>query len=390
MKDKKIGALIIQETKRQKATINLIASENLISKDIMEALGSVFGNKYAEGYPGKRYYGGNSFVDKLETLCQKRALELFGLSENEWAANVQALSGSPANIAILSALVKVGEKVMGMKLSDGGHLTHGHEASLSGKWWTPLHFGVDPETETIDYDALRELAIKEKPKVMIAGFTAYPRVVDWAKFEQIAHTCGAILVTDISHVSGLIAGGVYPSPFPHADVVMTTTHKTLRGPRGALIFSRKDHRGIPEKIDKAVFPGLQGGPHMNQIAAVAVALKEAKQPAFKTYAKQVIKNGQAFAKALTDLGWRLISGGTDSHLLLVDTWMDGKGISGGEACARLEKEGIIVNKNTIPGDMRSPNDPSGIRLGTPFQTSRGWKTKDFVRLAKKIDTILRS
>ncbi len=390
MKDKAIAKLIAKEEKRQKHAVNLIASENVVSKDVGVALASVFGNKYAEGYPGKRYYGGSDVVDELETLCQKRALELFGLLPHEWSVNVQALSGSPANIAILSALVPQGGKVMGMKLADGGHLTHGHSASLSGKLWTPIHFGVDPETETIDYDALKKLAIKEKPAVIIAGFTAYPRIVDWAKFHHIARAGGSILVADISHLSGLIAGGVYPSPFPHADVVMTTTHKTLRGPRGALIFSRLDHRSLAEKIHKAVFPGLQGGPHMNQIAGVAVALKEAKTSQFRRYAKQVAKNAQAFATELSRLGWRTVSGGTDSHLILLDTWMDGKGVSGGEASMRLEAQGVIVNKNTIPGDMRTPSDPSGIRLGTPFETSRGWKEKDFVALAKKIDTILRS
>ncbi len=390
MKDKKISALITRELRRQKKTINLIASENSVSKEVSLALGSAFGNKYAEGYPGKRYYGGNGVVDELETLCQKRALSLFGLSDLEWGVNVQALSGSPANIAILSALVPKGGKIMGMKLSDGGHLSHGHPVSLSGKLWTPIHFGVSPETELIDYEALMVLAKKEKPTVIIAGFTAYPRIVEWEKFQKIAHASGALLVADMSHVAGLVAAGVYPSPFPHADVVMTTTHKTLRGPRGALIFSRKDHRALSEKIDKAVFPGLQGGPHMNQIAATAIALNEAKSPVFKAYAKQVIKNAQAFAGALTALGWRLVADGTDSHMILVDTWMDGKGVSGQNASDKLEKGGIIVNKNTLPGDIRSPHDPSGIRLGTAFQTTQGWKEKQFILLAKRIDAILRS
>ena len=389
MKDKEIDVFIKRETKRQKAVVNLIASENTVSEDVLTALGSVLTNKYAEGYPGKRYYGGNVVTDEVERLCQKRALKLFGLSQKKWAVNVQPLSGSPANFAVYTALVPLGGKIMGMKLSAGGHLTHGHKASVTGKIWTQVGFGVDTKTERIDYDALERLAHTEKPDIIVAGFTAYPRKVDWKRFRKISDACGALLLVDMSHLSGLIAGKAYPSPFPYADIVTTTTHKTLRGPRSALIFSRIDERALSEKIDKAVFPGLQGGPHMNQVAAVAVALKEADSPQFKAYAKQVVKNARAFSVELSRLGWRVVSGGTDSHMILLDTWMDGKGLSGRDASDRLEKMGIIVNMNTIPGETRSPSDPSGIRLGTPAQTSIGWKEKDFQHLAEKIDALLR-
>jgi glycine hydroxymethyltransferase len=289
----------------------------------------------------------------------------------------------------LLALVPIGGKVMGMNLEDGGHLTHGHKVSITGKVWHQVPFGVDKKTEQIDFVELKKLAEKEKPHVIIAGFTAYPRVVDFKKFRDIADGVGAYLMVDMSHFAGLVAGEAYPTPFKYADVVTTTVHKTLRGPRSALIFSKIDAREIYKKIDKAIFPGIQGGPHLNQIAAVAVALKEANEPAFKKYAKQVLKNADTLAKELTKLGWRIVSGGTDSHLVLVDTWMDGKGISGKEAGDRLEKEGIIVNKNTIPGETRSPVDPSGIRLGSAAETTRGKKEKDFVNIARKIDKILR-
>jgi len=389
MKDKEIKRLITKETKRQKAVVNLIASENTVSAAVLSALGSVLTNKYAEGYPRKRYYGGNIVTDEVEQLCQKRALKLFGLSPKKWAVNVQALSGSPANLAVYAALVPQGEKIMGMKLSAGGHLTHGHKASVTGKFWTQVGYGVDPKTEVIDYDVLMRTACTEKPTIIVAGFTAYPRKVDWKRFRQIADACGALLLVDMSHLGGLVAGKAYPSPFPFADIVTTTTHKTLRGPRSALIFSHIDERALSEKIDKAVFPGLQGGPHMNQIAAVAVALNEADSPKFKTYIKQVILNAKAFATELSRLGWRVVSGGTDSHMVLLDTWMDGKGISGSDASKKLEKSGIIVNMNTIPGETRSPSDPSGIRLGTPAQTTAGWKEKDFIRLAQRMDKVLR-
>ena len=396
MKDKQIEKLIKAEEARQRKTISLIASENYVSDDVLKALGSKFTNKYSEGYPFKRYYKGQTNTDKLEELCKERALKLFGLSKEKWNVNVQPLSGSPANVAVYLALVPQGGlngvgqgKVMGMSLNHGGHLTHGHKVSATGKLWTQIPYGVNKETEVLDYDELKRIAMAEKPNMIIAGYTAYPRIVDFKKFREIADACGAILMVDMSHVAGLVAGDAYPSPFQYADVVTTTVHKTLRGPRSAIIFSKNDEREFGKKIDKAVFPGLQGGPHMNQIAAVAVALKEASAPAFKKYAKQIVKNAKVLAEELKTLGWKIISGGTDSHLILVDTWMNGTGLSGEEASTRLENEGIIVNKNTIPNETRSPMDPSGIRLGTAGETTRGAKEKDMIKLARKIDKILR-
>lgn len=389
MKDTQIEKLMKAEAKRQKSVINLIASENYVSKDVLTALGSELTNKYAEGYSKYRYYGGNEIVDKLDDLCRARALKAFKLKKTEWAVNIQGLSGSPANLAALVAAVPLGEKIMGMSLDHGGHLTHGYKVSMTGKLWKQVAYGVDKNTEMLNYAELKKIAMKEKPKLIIAGYTAYPRFVDWKKFREIADACGAILMVDMSHISGLIAGGVYPSPFPYADIVTTTTHKALRGPRSALIFSRIDERNFPAKIDKAVFPGLQGGPHMNQIAAVAVALGEAVTPSYKKYTKQVVKNAQVLSRELSKLGWRIISGSTDSHLILVDTWMNGKGIGGKEASDRLEKAGIIVNKNTIPFDSRSPVDPSGIRLGTCAETTRGKKEKDMITIARKIDKVLK-
>lgn len=390
MKDKQISSLIKSETKRQKGVINLIASENYVSKDVLEALGSIFDNKYAEGYPYARYYGGQENTDKLETLCQDRALKLFKLKRDKWVVNVQPLSGSPANLAVYLALVPQGGKIMGLPLTLGGHLTHGQKVSITGKVWSQVPIPVDVKTEMIDYTKMREEAMKEKPILIVCGFTAYPRVVDFKKVREIADACGAFMMVDMSHFAGLVAGEAYPTPFAYADVVTTTTHKTLRGPRGAMIFSRVDEREIYKKIDKAIFPGLQGGPHMGQVAGIAVALKENDSAAFKRYAKQVIKNAQAMAKELQKLGWGIVSGGTDSHLVLVDTWMNGKGIPGKEAEAKLEKAGIICNKNTIPGETRSPFDPSGIRIGSPAETTRGRKEKDFVTIARKIDKALRS
>lgn len=390
MKDIQIKKLILAEDKRQKKVINLIASENYVSKDILEALGSTLTNKYSEGYPGRRYYGGNEIIDKVETLCIDRALKLFKLQPSKWHANVQALSGSPANLAIYSAFVPLGEKIMGLKLSSGGHLTHAQPVSMTGKIWTPVQFEVDVSTEVLDYNALKKLAQKEKPKMIIAGFTAYPRFVDFKKFREIADSCGAHLHVDMSHFGGLVAGGVYPSPFLYADSVMTTTHKTLRGPRHALLFVKKDDRELDKKLDKTIIPGLQGGPHENTIAAVAIALKEASSTSFKQYSKQVVKNAKTLAKELQKRGWHIISGGTDTHLILMDTWMNGKGVSGKEASNRLERAGIIVNMNTIPGDPRGVMDPSGIRLGTPAETTRGKKEKDMVKIADKIDKVLRA
>ncbi len=396
MKDIQIKKLIEAEKKRQKKVINLIASENYVSRDVLEALGSELTNKYAEGYPGRRYYGGNEIIDKIENLCIDRALKLFKLSPQEWHVNVQALSGSPANLAVYTALIPFGGKIMGMSLDHGGHLTHGHKVSATGKFWQQVPYGVDKNTEVLNYDNLREIATKEKPAIIVAGYTAYPRCIDWAKLRDIASSVGALLMVDMSHISGLVAGGVYPEPFSYADIVTTTTHKTLRGPRSALIFARIDSRDLGKKIDRAVFPGLQGGPHENQIAAIAITLKEAMSPAFKKYAKQVVKNAGVLASELKNYGWKIISGGTDSHLVLVDTWMNGvkneKGagaITGKDASDRLEKAGIIVNKNAIPFDARPPADPSGIRLGSATETTRGAKEKDFKVIAKKIDSILR-
>ncbi len=398
MIDKQIEKLILAEDKRQKSVINLIASENIVSKDVLTALGSILQNKYAEGYPGRRYYGGNEIIDQVENLCIQRSLKLFGLKEKDWHVNVQGLSGSPANFAIYSALVppefgndgKPTKKIMGMKLTSGGHLTHGHPLSMTGKLWKPIQFELDPKTKMIDYKALEVLAVKEKPDIIVAGFTAYPRFVDFKKFRKIANACGALLHVDMSHFAGLVAGGVYPSPFPYADSVMTTTHKSLRGPRHALMFVKKDVRDFDKKLDKTVIPGLFGGPHENTIAAVAVALKEADTPKFKSYVKQVVKNAAALAKELGNLGWGVISGGTDSHLILVDTWLNGAGVAGSEASKKLEKAGIIVNMNTIPGDTRSVMDPSGIRLGTCAETTRGKKEKDMIAIARKIDKALKS
>lgn len=396
MKDREIKKLLEAEKKRQKAVINLIASENYVSDDVLTALGSELTNKYAEGYPGvrNRYYGGNQIADKIEELCKKRATDLFKLSPYKWHVNVQPLSGSPANLAVYLALVpfdiaqgKPG-KIMGMELSHGGHLTHGHSVSATGKFWKAIQYGVDKDTELLNYEEIKKIARRERPNIIVAGFTAYPRKIDFKKFRDIADSCGAYLMVDMSHIAGLVAAGEHPSPFPYADVVTTTTHKTLRGPRSALIFSKIDKRELHKKIDKAVFPGLQGGPHLNQIAAVAVALKEAKTANFKKYIKHVLKNARVLSDELSNLGWRIVSGGTDNHLFLVDTFA--RGISGKEASDLLEREGIIVNKNTIPFDSRSPVDPSGIRIGTPAETTRGKKEKDMREIARKIDTILRN
>lgn len=398
MQDKEIEKLIEQEGKRQKSVINLIASENYVSFDVLKALGSKLTNKYAEGYPGRRYYGGNEVIDKVENLAISRALKLFKLKKEDWHVNVQPLSGSPANFALYSALVPIGDpktgvgqgKIMGMKLSSGGHLTHGYPASMTGKLWKGVQFELSKETEIIDYDYLKKLVTEEKPDLIVCGFTAYPRIVDFKRFREIADACGAILHVDMSHFAGLVAGGAYPSPFPYADSVMTTTHKSLRGPRHALLFVKKDAREFDKKLDKMIIPGLFGGPHENTIAAVAVALQEATKSDFKKYACQVIKNAKALADELARLGWHIVSGGTDSHLILVDTWMDGKGIGGKLASEKLEKAGIIVNMNTIPGDTRGPMDPSGIRLGTCAETTRGKVEQDFIKIARQIDKVLRS
>ncbi|MDO8551308.1 MAG: serine hydroxymethyltransferase [bacterium] len=383
MKDKELDSILAQELRRQEETIDLIASENYASPEVLRAVGSVFSNKYAEGYPRRRYYQGNGVADELEELAISRGLKLFGLSPDEWSLNVQPYSGSPANLAVYLALVPPGEKVMGMRLDMGGHLTHGHKVSATGKLWEQVPYGVSRETEILDYDELMELARREQPKMIIAGYTAYPRVILWKKFREIADAVGAYLFADVSHLAGLIASGAYPAPFPYADVVTTTTHKTLRGPRSAIIFSRKE---LSQKIDKAVFPGLQGGPHLNQIAGIAQAFYEASQSEFKAYAEQIVKNARALAEALQGLGWRIVSGGTDSHLLLVNTMS--KGIGGKDAAVELEKASIVTNMNTIPYDERPPMDPSGIRIGTPACTTRGMKEDEMKQIAGWIDEVL--
>lgn len=386
MKDKKIQQLIKKEIKRQQLTIDLIASENYASKDVLAALGSPLQNKYSEGYPGKRYYPGNAIYDDIERLAQSRALQLFGLKSDEWGVNVQVFSGSPANIAVYVGLVPPGETIMGMGLSFGGHLSHGHPVSLSGRLWRAVHYGVHPETGLIDYDAVRELALQEKPNVIVSGFTAYPRQVDFKRMGEIAREVGAYHLCDISHISGLVVAGIHPSPFPHADVVMTTTHKTLRGPRGAVIFANRKspiagraNVDIAGAIDKAVFPGLQGGPHNNVTAAKAVAFFEAMQPSFRAYQKQIVKNAKMLARELIARGFPLLSGGTDTHLMLLD--MRRFNIDGRTAEERLEAAGIIANRNSLPGDEK-PLRPSGIRVGTPSVTTRGMKEKAMMHIAE--------
>ncbi len=401
MKDTQINKLIETEKKRQKSVINLIASENYVSQGVLEALGSVLTDKYGEGYPGRRYYRGTKVVDDVESLAQKRALELFDLDPQKWSVNVQPLSGSPANFAVYSALVPTcglssaqgsegHGKIMGMMLSHGGHLTHGQSVSMTGRFWTQVPYGVSKETELLDYDEIKKIAVEGKPNIIVAGFTAYAHIVDFKRFREIADACGALLMVDMSHFAGLVAGKVYPSPFLYADIVTTTTHKTLRGPRSAMIFSRIDERELNKKIDKIIIPGLQGGPHFNQIAGVAVALKEANTPAFRKYAAQIIKNTKALSDELANLGWRVVEGGTETHLLRIDTWRNGTGMGGREAADKLEKAGIIVNENTIPFDTRKPMDPSGLRLGTAPETTRGLKENDFKKIAQKIDKILKS
>ena len=372
-------SVIAQEKKRQKEQLQMIPSENYASAAVMKAVGSCLMNKYAEGYPHKRYYGGNEVIDEVESLAIERAKKLFKVEH----VNVQPYSGSPANLAVYSSLVPLGEKIMGLRLDMGGHLTHGHKVSFTGQAWQQIPYRVDKKTERLDFDEILRIAKKEKPKLIVAGYTAYSRKIDFKKFRQIADSVGAYLMVDMAHFAGLVAGKVYPSPFLYADVVTTTTHKTLRGPRGAIIFSRKE---LSEQIDKAVFPGLQGGPHNHQTAAIAVCLKEAMSPGFKNYARQVVLNAKVLAEELKKRNWRIVSGGTDSHLFLMDVWQ--KKITGKEAEEKLEQVGVIVNKNTIPFDERSPFNPSGIRIGTPAITTREMKEKEMKIIAELIDGIL--
>ena len=374
--------LIEAEEHRQNETINLIPSENYPSEAVLEAMGSSLTSKYSEGYPGKRYYAGNEIYDKIELLAQKRAKEIFRVGDN-YHVNVQPYSGSPANMAIYLALLEWGDTIMGMNLSCGGHLSHGHKVNFSGRAYKVIQYGVNLKSGKIDYEEVRELAKRHKPKIIISGATAYPRKINFRKFYQIAEEVRAISMADISHVAGLIVAGLHPSPFPFTDIVMTTTHKTLRGPRGAIIICKKK---FASAIDKAVFPGIQGGPHNNVTAAKLVCFEEAKKPVFKKYQKQVVKNAKVLAEGLKNHGFNLVSDGTDNHLILVD--LRNKGITGKEAEERLEKAGIIVNRNTIPGDPRKPFDPSGIRLGTPAITTRGMKEKEMKKIAGWINRVL--
>lgn len=378
----KIFKILKKEEKRQKETINLIPSENFVSNDVMKALGSVFTNKYAEGYSHHRYYAGNQFIDELEDEVVDLVHKVFRADKKEYSVNVQPYSGSIANIAAYFGVLNVGDKVLSMSLEHGGHLTHGHSVSITGKLFNFKHYGVG-DNGFIDYAQVREITKRFQPKLIIAGTSAYPRILDYKKFREIADEVGSLLMADIAHIAGLIVGGVHPSPFPYADIVTTTTHKTLRGPRSALIICRNN---LVENINKAVFPGMQGGPHMNAVAATGVALEEALKPRFKKYAKQVVKNAETLAKEFNKFGFKLVSGGTDNHLILID--MTPLGLTGHQASDKLEKEGIIVNKNMIPFDTRKPWDPSGIRLGTPAVTTQGMKEKDMVKIARRIKDIL--
>lgn len=377
--DPEVYEAIEAERRRQNSTIELIASENFVSRAVMEAAGTVLTNKYAEGYPGRRYYGGCEYVDIPESLAIERAKALFGAEH----ANVQPHSGAQANQAVFFAMLEPGDTVLGMALPHGGHLTHGSPVNLSGKWFRVISYGVDRETERIDYDALRELALEHRPKLIIAGASAYPRIIDFARFREICDEVGAKLMVDMAHIAGLVAAGLHPSPVPYAEFVTTTTHKTLRGPRGGLILCRAEYA---KEIDKAVFPGLQGGPLMHIIAAKAVALKEASDPSFVDYQKRVVANARALADALLARGYRLVSGGTDNHLILVD--VKAKGLTGREAEQALDEIGITVNKNTIPFDQESPFVTSGIRLGTPAVTTRGMGIEAMQTIAELIDETL--
>ncbi len=377
--DPTVARIINAENQRQIETLEIIASENYASSAVLEATGSVFTNKYAEGYPGKRYYAGNAFSDEVEELAVSRAKELFGAEH----ANVQSTSGSEANFAAYAAFCEPGDIIAGLELSQGGHLTHGSPVNFSGRLYDFAAYAVDRETEMIDIDAVAQLVSARRPKIIVAGATAYPRIVDFAAFAEIAEKNDALLLVDMSHFAGLVAGGVYPSPIPHADVVTSTTHKTLRGPRGAMILCKSD---FSEVVDKAVFPGTQGGPHMHSIAAKAVAFGEALEPNFKIYSENVVNNAQVLAEALQSRGIRLVSGGTDTHLILIDC--NSLGITGRKAQNALEGSGIIANRNTIPYDERSPFVTSGLRIGTPALTSRGMGADEMKKLASWIIHVL--
>ena len=375
-RDPRVADLIADEVRRQSETICLIPSENHVSRAVLEAAGSVFTNKYSEGYPRKRYYEGQQVVDVLEELAIDRAKRLFDVEH----ANVQPYSGSPANLAVYLAFLEPGDTVMGMSLPMGGHLTHGWGVSATGKWFRPVRYDVGRESGLVDLDEVRDLAVKERPKLIFCGGTAIPRTIDFAGFAEIAREVDAVLAADIAHIAGLIAGGAHPSPVGHADVISTTTHKTLRGPRGAMLMCDEEHA---KPIDRAVFPGLQGGPHNHTTAAIAVALEEAPQPEFADYAKQIVANAKALAEGLVERGFDLVSGGTDNHLILID--LTNKGVPGKAAAQALDRARITTNYNTVPFDPRKPFDPSGIRLGTPAVTTRGMGTDEMVRIAQWLD-----
>jgi glycine hydroxymethyltransferase len=374
--DPELAALVAAEEQLQADTLRLIPSENYVSAAVLEASGTVLQNKYSEGYPGKRYYEGQQNIDRVEALAIDRAKALFGVEH----ANVQPYSGSPANLAVYLAFLKPGDTVMGMALPMGGHLTHGWGVSATGSWFRGVQYGVRADTGLTDLDQVRELALQERPKLIFCGGTAVPRTIDFAGFAEIAREVGAVLVADIAHIAGLVAGGVHPSPVGHADVVSTTTHKTLRGPRGAMLMCTEEHA---RAVDRAVFPGLQGGPHNQTTAAIAVALKEASGEEFRTYARQVVGNARALGEQLAARGFDLVSGGTDNHLLLID--LTSKDIPGKVAAKALDRAGIVVNYNTVPYDTRKPFDPSGIRIGTPSLTSRGIPEREMSTVAEWID-----
>ena len=378
--DLEVYNAIVEEEKRQEEGIELIASENFVSKAVMEAAGSVFTNKYAEGYPEKRYYGGCANADTVEQLAIDRLKKIFGAK----FANVQPHSGSQANMGVYVSLLEAGDKILGMGLSSGGHLTHGYKVNFSGKNYIGIEYGLNPETELLDYDEVRRLAVQEKPKIIVAGASAYSRIIDFKKFREIADEVGAYLMVDMAHIAGLVAAGEHPNPMEYADIVTSTTHKTMRGPRGGIILTNNEE--IAKKIDKAIFPGIQGGPLMHIIAAKAVAFKEALSPEFKEYQKQVVKNAKAMADALVKGGLRIVSGGTDNHLMLVD--LRPKGVTGKMAEEGLEKAGITCNKNSIPNDPEKPFITSGVRLGTPAITARGMKEDEAVQIAEMIIKVL--
>ncbi len=391
-KDYQLWRIIQQEIKRQKETLDLIASENIVPPEILEVLGSPLVNKYSEGYPGKRYYPGNFYYDQIEKLAQKRALAAFGLNSSKWAVNVQPYSGSPANLEVYNALLQPGDKLMGMNLSSGGHLTHGHRANFSGKIYQSIQYSLNPDTEKIDYSQIEKLAQKHHPKIIVAGTTSYPRKINFSRIAKIAHKIGAYCMADISHIAGLVLAELHPSPFISCDIVTTTIHKTLRGPRAAVIFinkkspiARKKKIDLPSVINKSVFPQMQGGPHNNVTAAIALTFHLAQKKSFLRYQQQIVRNSRALADELRKRGFRLVSGGTDNHLLVID--LRPQEVSGLEAEKLLGRAGIIANRNVVPQDKKSWS-PSGIRIGTPAVTSRGMKEREMKKIAQFLFRLL--